>query len=182
VTPESELARTKSRPEMEPSGPLAAFYVEVASWDESDRFAQRVRELVRAGIQVSATCDFEADDLPETGLPAWTNEAGFLQQQNNAKLRYSLHRGDESWTMQDLLFSFDPRQRSWEWWDITQISANVVQIWVDSRGEPVFACDELRWICYLSGARSLVGPLLMPSEAWESVPPIGIVPDSTGVI
>lgn len=180
MTPESEFVRTRSRPEMEPSGPLAAFYVEVAAWDEFDRFAQRVRELVRAGIEVSATCDFDAEDLPETSLPTWLSEAGFLQEQDNAKLRYSLHRGDEDWTMQDLLFSFDPRQRSWEWWDVTRIAANIVQIWVDSQGEPVFACDELRWICYLSGARSLVGPLLLPAEVWGSMPSIGIVPDRPG--
>jgi hypothetical protein len=179
MTSESELRRTKSRPEVGPSVPLAAFYVEVANWDESDRFAQRVRDLVRAGVEVAATGDFDAEVLPESSLPPWSNEEAFLREEGNAKLRYSLHRGDEEWTMQDLLFSFDPRQRSWEWWDITRISANVVQLWVDSRGEPVFACDELRWICYLAGARSLVGPLLTSSEVWGSMPSVGIVPGST---
>jgi hypothetical protein len=174
VIPENELARTTARPETGPPGPLATFYVEVERWDESGEFARRVRSLVRAGVEVSISCDFDADHLPESGLPSWVNEEGFLEKLSEAKLRYSLHRGEEEWTMQDLLFSFDPQQRSWEWWDATQAGGNVVQIWLDSRGEPVFACDELRWICYLSGARSLVGPLLVSAEIWERQPSIGI--------
>ncbi|MFD6327516.1 hypothetical protein ACFWOL_32910 [Streptomyces sp. NPDC058442] len=174
MIPENELDRTSMRPDTGPRGPLAAFYVEVDRWDESSEFARRVRSLVRAGVEVSMRCDFDMDELPEIFLPSWVNEEDVLETRRDAELRYALHRGAEEWAMQDLLFSFDPRQRSWEWWDATQASGNVVQIWVDSRGEPVFACDELRWILYLSGARSVVGPLLVPLEIWERQQSVGI--------
>lgn len=171
---EDELIRTRVRPGRGSLGPLATFYIEVNRWDEIDNFAARVRELVRAGVEVSSTCDFDAEELPEGLLPSWMREESGSGQQRDAETRYVLHRGLEGWTTQDLLFSFDPRQRSWEWWDVTQAGGNVVQVWVDSGGEPVFPCEELRWICYLSGARSIVGPLLVQPEVWETQRSVGV--------
>ncbi|WP_433410354.1 hypothetical protein ACQPZU_10755 [Saccharomonospora azurea] len=175
--PEKELVRTRVRPRHGPLGPLATFYIEVNNRDEIDDFTARVRELVRAGVEVSLAYDFDADELPEDLLPAWMEEESASGQRRDAETRYVLHRGPEKWATQDLLFSFDPKQRSWEWWDATQANGNVVQVWVDSGGEPVFQCEELRWICYLSGARSIVGPLLVQPAEWDMQRSVGVSSD-----
>lgn len=59
-------------------------------------------------------------------------------------------------------------------WDVTLLAGNIVQVWVDSGGESVFNCDELRWAFYLCGARTVVGPVLKPAAEWEQEPSIGL--------
>lgn len=173
-TSKEELGRLWARPSTLPAGPLAAFYVEVGRWEEVEDFACRVRELVGAGVEISRSGDFELDQLPEDVLPVWARVGDFSEIFREARLRYSLHRGEEEWTTQDLLFSFEPAQRRWKWWDVTLLGGNLLQVWVDSLGEPVFACDELRWILYLSGAHAVVGPSLLAPDLWYQQRSAGI--------
>ncbi|KAF0846221.1 hypothetical protein [Nocardia caishijiensis] len=141
---------------------LSMFYVEVESFDDVIGFGRRLREVVNVGVDASLTADFEGDFIPETGVLQWMREAW-----GSAAVRYGAHRGHEEWTVQDVLFSFDPREREWAWWDVTKVFGNIVRVWVDSFGEGVYKCEELRWIIYLCGAKSVVGPLPQVSEDWE---------------
>lgn len=173
-TSEEELGRLWVRPTTSPVGSLAVFHVEVGRWEEAEGFARRVRGLVAAGVEISRHGGFELDQLPEDVLPAWARGGDFSEVHRDARLRYSLHRGEEEWTAQDLLFSFEPKQRRWKWWDVTLLGGNLLQVWVDSLGEPVFACDELRWILYLSGAHAVVGPSLLSPDLWGQERSAGI--------
>lgn len=163
-----EVDRLARRP-AEPSSPLSTFYVEVGAWDEADAFAGRLRSLLTALVLISVEADFSSVELPEADIPEWVSGRW-----DDTAVRYALHRGDEQWSIQDLIFSFDPAQRAWSWWDVTRVVGNVIQVWVDSGGEPVYNCEELRWIIYLSGARTVVGPVLANSLDWESQTTLGL--------
>lgn len=91
-----------------------------------------------------------------------------------ARLRHALHCGGPEWTVQDLLSAFDPDLRSWTWWDVTRAGGNLVQVWADAMWEDTFDCEGLRWACYLSGAHSMVGPILEPAEVWARQPSLGL--------
>ncbi|MFE1410357.1 hypothetical protein ACFW6F_06045 [Streptomyces sp. NPDC058746] len=168
MTSSPELARTVSRPDTLPTELLSAFYIEVESWNEREAFGRRLRELVRAGVKAELEADFEAETVSEADVPAWAADAWV-----HAAPRYAAHRGDEEWTVQDLLYSFEPGQRTWSWWDVTTVSGNTVCMWIDSDEEPVYACEELRWMAYVAGARSVVGPLLRGAGEWESSASLG---------
>ena len=162
---DEEYGRAFSRPTGS-TAVLSAFYVELVSWTEVEGFSRRLRSAIDSCLQVAGQSDFDADEISEHGIPEWMTAATTSDLGKLARTRYSLHRGDETWTMQDVLFSFDPQQRSWWWWDVTSAGGNIVHVWVDSRGEAVYSCEELRWILYLSGAHTIVGPVLLPESSW----------------
>ncbi|MEV0568554.1 hypothetical protein [Dactylosporangium sp. NPDC050588] len=164
-----ELARVARRPDGPPEGLLSVFYVEVEAWNKAEAFGERLRELVAAGLKACMEADFQAETVSEADVPAWSADAWL-----KAAPKYAAHRGDEEWTVQDFLFSFEPGQRTWAWWDVTLSCGNVACIWVDSGGEPVFGCEELRWMAYVAGARSLVGPLLREADEWERSESLGV--------
>lgn len=164
----SELDRVFLRPTTRPPGVLSVFYAEVAAWNEAEGFGRRLRELVFAGVKAGLEGDFESDSLPETDLPEWAPEGW-----QAAAARYAALGDEEAWTVQDVLFAFDPKQREWSWWDVTQQAGNIVSIWVDSAEEAVYGCEELRWMIYAAGARSLVGPLLRDPTEWEQQRSLG---------
>ncbi|WP_330298684.1 hypothetical protein [Streptomyces sp. NBC_00503] len=168
MTSSAELARIVSRPDVFPNDLLSAFYIEVEAWNEAEAFGRRLRELVRAGVKAELEADFKAETISEADVPAWAADAW-----NHAAARYAAHRGDEEWTVQDLLYSFEPGQRAWSWWDVTAVSGNTVCMWIDSEEEPVFGCEELRWMAYAAGARSVVGPLLREAGEWERSASLG---------
>ncbi|MBM9506035.1 hypothetical protein [Actinacidiphila acididurans] len=163
-----ELERLVNRPSV-PLGPLSSFFVELSDWREVDDFGRKVRSVIEAGVRISREADFDADELPESGVPVWA-----IEHWEDGAPRYSLHRGESGWTTQDFLYSYDPGRRAWSWWDVTLAAGNIVQVWVDSRGEAVFPCDDLRWAFYMCGARTVVGPLLEPPEQWERQPSVGL--------
>jgi hypothetical protein len=169
VTSSPELARIANRPEAFPDGLLSVFYIEVEAWNEAEAFGRRLRELAAAGVKAALEADFGAETISEADVPAWAADAWA-----EAATRYAAHRGDEEWTVQDLLYSFDPGQRAWSWWDVTVVSGNIVSMWVDSREEAVYGCEELRWMAYAAGARSVVGPLLREAGEWERSASLGI--------
>ncbi|MBK5992528.1 hypothetical protein ACFCXC_34245 [Streptomyces microflavus] len=168
MTSSSEVARIINRPDTFPDGLLSVFYIEVETWNDAEAFGRRLRELVGAGVKAGLEADFKSETISEADVPAWA--AGAWAE---AAPRYAAHRGDEEWTVQDFLYSFEPGQRSWSWWDVTALSGNVVSIWIDSRGEPVYGCEELRWMAYAAGARSVVGPLLRGAKEWEQSSSLG---------
>ncbi|MGW5450908.1 hypothetical protein [Nocardia sp. NPDC003979] len=157
----TELTRIFHRPS-DAHGQLSAFYVEVVTFEDIDRFGRRLRECMSAGSNASLKADFDAEYISEADILPWMREAW-----ESAGLRYAAHRGDEEWTIQDMLFSFDPRQREWAWWDVTKVFGNIVCVWVDSHEEAVYKCEELRWMFYLCGACAVVGPLLRDARDWE---------------
>ena len=169
MTPFAEIARVENRPDVSPGGPLSMFYVEVEAWSDVEAFGRRLRELVGAGVRADLAGDYEAKVISETDEPSWIadNWAGAAQ-------RYAAHRGDEEWTIQDLLYSFEPGRRAWLWWDVTAASGNIVCMWIDSMGEAVYGCEEVRWMAYVAGARSVVGPLLREVGEWEHSTSLGL--------
>lgn len=161
MTSSPELARIANRPDVFPDGLLSVFYIEVEAWNKAEVFGQRLRELVGAGVKAGFDADFDAETISEADVPAWAADAWM-----EAAPRYAAHRGDEEWTVQDFLYSFEPGQRTWSWWDVTVVFGNTVCMWIDSRGEAVYGCEELRWMAYVAGARSVVGPLLWEAGEW----------------
>lgn len=165
----AEIARVANRPDVSPDGSLSVFYIEVEAWNEVEAFGRRLRELVRAGVKAGVAGGFEAEMISETDVPSWAAGAWV-----EAAPKYAAHRGDEEWTIQDFLYSFEPGQRAWSWWDLTAVSGNIVCMWIDSMEEVVYGCEELRWMAYAAGARSVVGPLLREAGEWEQSVSIGI--------
>jgi hypothetical protein len=167
----AELSGIFRRPDSAPDEALSVFYVEVDAWNEAEGFGRRLREFVTAGVKAGLEADFEAEAVSEADVPPWTGDTWAA-----ASRRYAAHRGDEEWTVQDVLFSFDPRQRAWTWWDVTALFGNTVCVWVDSGGEAVFNCEELRWMIYVCGARTVVGPLPRDASEWDKSASLGAKP------
>ncbi|MEU9775460.1 MULTISPECIES: hypothetical protein [unclassified Streptomyces] len=159
---------------------LASFVVEVAG--NPGAYARRVRSALVAGVQLAIRGEFESDELPESNVPGWFSSAGECEVDDLAEVpesiegqrRYVEHRGEEPWEVQDWLWSFEPGKRQWLWWDLTAAGGNVVQIWLYSRSEPVFQCEDVRWLAYSAGARAAVGPILLPSQVWNGQTSLGI--------
>ncbi|MFG2988013.1 hypothetical protein ACGFZK_01645 [Streptomyces sp. NPDC048257] len=168
MTSSPELARIANRPDTIPDGLLSVFFIEVEAWNEAKGFGRRLRQLVGAGVKAGLEADFGAEAISEADMPAWAADAWA-----EAAPRYAAHRGDEEWTIQDVLYSFDPGQRTWSWWDVTLVAGNIVCLWIDSKEEPVYGCEELRWMAYAAGARSVVGPLLKEVGEWERSASLG---------
>lgn len=82
--------------------------------------------------------------------------------------RYAAAIGGGPWDLQDWLYQADPESdsRGWAWWDLTQTGEREARIWVDSWGESFFACDELRWLAYVSGGEDVSGPTLVRVSDW----------------
>lgn len=168
MKPFAEIARVAKRPEVSPDGPLSVFYIEVDGWNEVEACGRRLRELVEAGVKAGLSGGFKAEMVSEADVPSWAADAWV-----EAAPLYAAHRGDEEWTIQDFLYSFEPGQRTWSWWDVTGASGNIVCMWIDSMGEAVYGCEELRWMAYVAGARSVVGPLLRDVREWEQSASLG---------
>jgi len=169
---DGEAGRLVGRP-TKTRGVLSTFCIEVATWMEVSEFSIRLRSVLAELVEAARAADFDSGPLTILSLPEWAAEMW-----RYAAVRYSLHRGEEEWSLQDLFFSFEPGRRSWEWWDVTKVAGNVLQVWVDSGGELVFNCDELRWILYLCGARTIVGPLLANPSEWQEQPSVGLAAEA----
>jgi hypothetical protein len=49
-----------------------------------------------------------------------------------------------------------------------------VTLWVDSRGERVFAADELRWVVFAAGASDVRELGVLPVQRWRREPSLGV--------
>ncbi|WP_143342764.1 hypothetical protein [Crossiella equi] len=135
-----------------------------------------VRAVLSAAIRTMGEIDAGTDDLPEDLIPDWfaevTRGSVVASRGGPSSLgvqQYVARRGEEPWELQDWLFCFDPKLRGWAWWDATEISDESVALWVDSSGEPVFPCEELRWLAYACGAQNVEGPSLASISDWQEL-------------
>ncbi|MDD9377628.1 hypothetical protein M8Z33_13360 [Streptomyces sp. ZAF1911] len=49
----------------------------------------------------------------------------------------------------------------------------VLRLWVDTWGEPSFAWEDLRWLAFVAGARTVANPVLVKPEAWAGELSVG---------
>ena len=68
--------------------------------------------------------------------------------------------------MHEWISLFDPEDRSWVWWDVVILGGGDVSVFVDTRGEPVVPFEELWWMLYAAGAKSVSGPSLSTYVEW----------------
>jgi hypothetical protein len=169
-----ELGRVDSAPSWSTEAPavLATFLV-TASMGAAD-YVARVRAVLSAAIHAANSMDSDSESLPENLIPDWFAEVtrGSVVVGHDAPAslgiqQYVSRRGEEPWELQDWLFCFDPQLRGWAWWDATQLPDESVLLWVDSSGEPVFPCEEFRWLAYACGAKTVEGPVLRSVLEWR---------------
>ncbi|GAA4314920.1 hypothetical protein GCM10023086_36470 [Streptomyces venetus] len=130
--------------------------------------------MLDPALQLAVTQSFEGEDLPVGGIPDWFAAVSgggpgpVPDFASRGVERYAAAIGQGTWDLQEWLYQFDPDSefRGWAWWDLTRPGDHQVRIWVDTWGESFFACDELRWLAYVSGAEEVSGPTLVRSADW----------------
>jgi hypothetical protein len=170
---EQESLRLSHIPEAESAPPvLCAFDVRTSG--PVSEFGTRLRSVLAPALRLAVSQSFDGEDLPVDDIPDWFVAAGrgatgpvpdFARRGTE---RYAAAIGRGTWDLQEWLYQFDPESefRGWAWWDLTQAGEREARIWVDSWGESFFACDELRWLAYVSGGEEVSGPTLMRSTDW----------------
>ncbi|MFJ6198695.1 hypothetical protein [Micromonospora sp. NPDC092111] len=177
----SEAARVMHRPGEGPVRSLALLVVVPAAGPEA--YAQRLRTLIGAAIDIVRSADFDQEDVPVDALPQWfielSNEesvtGGNDDAGNEGKRRYLLTRDSRPWGSGDWIYCFEPGLRAWSWWDVTLGVDGRVNVWVDTKGEAHIACEELWWAVHVSGALMVEPIVLESAEVWrgqESLPAI----------
>ncbi|MGK5637947.1 hypothetical protein ACSNOK_06455 [Streptomyces sp. URMC 126] len=178
---EIELRRVHERPSEEDSGRLLGRF-EVAVDGTPEDYARRLRSVLWSALNIAGESGFEeADELPTETVPDWFAEvsgehgrrAGRKPGPDDAVAEagasvYVSEREEERWGLQEWLFTFDPENRSWLWWDVTESAdGGTVSLWVDTRGEPVVGCEQLYWLAYTCGAHSVGRMVLERVERWQ---------------
>ncbi|MDQ0714050.1 hypothetical protein QFZ55_003502 [Streptomyces luteogriseus] len=136
----------------------------------------RIRSVLEPALHLAVSHPFEGEDLPVDALPDWFVAASgggsepvpeFVAR---GRERYAAAVGQGPWDVQEWLYQFDPESefRGWSWWDLTRSGGREGRLWVDTWGESFFACDELRWLAYVSGAEEVSGPVLVRSSDWTA--------------
>jgi hypothetical protein len=105
-------------------------------------FDTRVRSVLAPALQLALSGTASGPDLIQRGVE-----------------RYEAAIGGGPWDQQEWIYQFDPDSEfcGWAWWDLTHSSDREARIWVDTWGESFFACDELRWLAYVSGGEEVRG-------------------------
>ncbi|MER5759026.1 hypothetical protein [Streptomyces sp. NPDC002082] len=179
---EAERSRASLRPESAAAPPVLA-HVELAVDGDPARYASRLRGVLDAVLHIAATEDFDADDdLPAGTVPGWFSavcRGGGSPEPFAAegRDRYTEWTGGAPWALQNWLSRFDPdlEVRGWAWWDLTAAPTGngVLRLWVDTWGEPSFAWEDLRWLAFVAGARTVANPVLVKPEAWAGELSVG---------
>ncbi|MGW5045147.1 hypothetical protein [Streptomyces griseoluteus] len=121
--------------------------------------------------------DFAEEQLPLDGIPDWFVGAGrdggaVGPAVDAARTRYRERAGADPWEIQNWLFRFDPELevRGWEFWDLTRAAdgSGRLNLWLDTRGEPMFSWEELRWLLYAGGAQAVADPVVVGSDSWAA--------------
>ncbi|MGW8488049.1 hypothetical protein [Streptomyces sp. NPDC055886] len=172
-----ERSRVAGRPENESAPPVLAYF-ELAVDGDPDRYAARLRAVLDAVLEIAATESFE-DELPVDTIPAWFRgicRGGFPEAPAEpfavaGRDRYAERTGGaKPWDLQNWLDRFDPdlEVRGWAWWDLTASPEEgaELRLWTDTWGEPFFAWEDLRWLLYAAGARTVADPVLVKPEVW----------------
>ncbi|MFF0478333.1 hypothetical protein [Streptomyces sp. NPDC004284] len=179
---EQERSRVSGRPEIDPAVPLLAcveLEPETGEADGPGAYASRLREVLAAVYGLAAEEDFDEEQLPLDGIPAWfigVCRGGGPTEPFAAegRERYTERTGGAPWEIQDWLSRFDPEleARGWAFWDLTRAPGDQgrLRLWLDTWGEPFFSWEELRWLAYVCGARTVSDPITLKPQAWAEEP------------
>jgi hypothetical protein len=143
-----ELRRIRRRPVDPPPSGLLAW--EIDTIEDPHEYAVRLRSCLTSTLSIARRTDFDAEEISVDGLPTWivgitegnVDRGAIPRACELGRQSYYEHNDERQWTLQEWLFCFDPELRRWAWWDLTR-NDDRVTLWVDSRGEPVFAAEEL---------------------------------------
>ncbi|MFJ8654206.1 hypothetical protein ACIRNU_17875 [Streptomyces rochei] len=172
---EQERLRLSRRPSVRDVPPVLCAF-DVRTNGEVSELGERVRSVLGPALRLAESQPYEGEDLPVDEVPDWFSAAargsGVAPPEFAARgaERYAAAVGRGAWDLQEWLYQFDPESefRGWAWWDLTRAGARQARLWVDTWGESFFACDELRWLLYVSGAAEVEGPILTRSEDWAA--------------
>ena len=173
-----ELKRVESRPLPDQSPKVLSALVvdvDVRGPGAMAAYASRLRGALQAGIALAMAESFDRDELPESTVPEWLaaisqealDPSVIPAEVISGRTRYVARREQEAWQLQDWLWSFEPGVRQWELWDIATGGGTSAVIWLDSKGELSYSCDDIRWLAYVAGAVAVSGPIALPSTVWE---------------
>lgn len=172
-----ERSRTSERPDFGSAPPLLAHF-DLTLDGSATAYADRLRNVMRSVLTLAMSQEFADEDIPVHSLPEWFINAcrgaegpaePFAQAGSR---RYSEETGSAPWELQNWLYRFDPELevRGWSWWDLTSLPDGRLRVWTDTWGEPFFAWEDLRWLLYTCGARTIDGPVLRGPEVWAQEP------------
>jgi hypothetical protein len=170
---EQERARLSDRPAPEDAPPVLCAF-EVRTSGPVPAFHERLRSVLDPALRLALSQSFDGEDLPADAIPAWFTAAGeggsVPDFTRRGMERYASAIGGGRWELQEWLYQFDPESelRGWAWWDLTSSGDREAVIWVDTWGESFFACDELRWLAYVSGGEEVSGPRLVGADGWAA--------------
>jgi len=173
----AELDRVRQRPTAESAPPvLAAFAVDVPE-DSPEAYAQRVRHVLSAALQLACTAEFDDQDLPTDRFPDWfTGVSGQGEESGrefarDGRAAFLAKTGKaHPWRLQSWIYRFDPDEdsRGWEFWDVVPVGSSRVRVWVDCWGESFFGSLDLLWLLYTAGAAHVEGPEVHKASTWAS--------------
>ncbi|MEV8597119.1 hypothetical protein [Streptomyces sp. NPDC052012] len=170
---EQERLRLSRRPAPGDAPPVLCVF-DVKTSGPVAEFDTRVRSVLAPALQLAVSQPFDGEDLPLDAIPDWfvaasqPGRASFPDFPQRGVERYEAVIGGGRWDVQEWLYQFDPDSefRGWAWWDLTCSGDHEARIWVDTWGESFFACDELRWLAYVSGGEEVSGPTLARATDW----------------
>lgn len=178
----AERDRVRRRPDVESAPPVLAVYTVDVAEGSTEEYAQRVRDVLSAVLQLACTAEFGDDDLPVDDFPDWFTEISTRDSENRdgetpqeftreGRAAFLTKSGKEnSWSLQNWIYRFDPDEesRGWEFWDVTPVGPVRVHVWVDSWGESFFGSLDLLWLLYTAGASHVEGPEIHKAGTWAS--------------
>ncbi|MEU5096174.1 hypothetical protein [Streptomyces sp. NPDC020996] len=171
---ELERSRLAHRPAPEEAPPVLSAF-DVRTNCPVAEFDARLRSVLAPALQLAVSHSFDEGELPVDTLPGWfvaaSQGASFETAPEHVRRgveRYAVAIGEGPWRPQEWLYQFDPESefRGWAWLDLTRSGDREARIWVDTWGESFFACNELRWAAYVSGADEVSGPTLVRTADW----------------
>lgn len=136
-------------------------------------YLERLTDVLSAAVSLAESASFDEDALREDIIPEWFSRVTSTDLdvdlaesvEMRGRRRYQEFFGEEPWSLQEWLFSFDPDRRHWSWWSGSPGDHKVI-LWVDTRGEPVVASHSLIWLAYVAGATRVGAIELCSTDDW----------------
>ncbi|MFD0364788.1 hypothetical protein ACFQZZ_25395 [Nocardia sp. GCM10030253] len=174
-----ERDRIDTRPGEEGAPPgLSRFLIQVEG--PVGEYADRLRTVLAAALDRSVVEGRVDSHVIPRPLPEWfvavSSEQGPAPDfARHGSERYGAAGHGAGWSLDNWLWRFelDCPFRTWSWWDVTHSGPRILSLWVDAGGEDFFACDDLRWATYTSGALTVSGPDLHRLDTWLGEPSVG---------
>ncbi|MFJ5301561.1 hypothetical protein [Streptomyces sp. NPDC088350] len=172
---EQELHRISDRPSLAAAPPMLCAF-DVAVKGDVAEYQARIKSVLHITLELALSESLDGDDLSVSRIPEWfagvsgDTSLPVPDSARSGAQRYISAIDGGAWKLQEWLYQFDPDSefRGWAWWDLTPLGDGRVRIWVDTWGESFFACDELRWLAFTSGADEISGPTLARTDEWAS--------------